>query len=584
MSSTAFTPEHELFRKSVREYVEKRLRPNAEAWEAQQIFPREVFKEMGDLGFLGIRAPESYGGSGLDYWYTVVFAEELTRSSMAGLNMSMLVQTDMATPIIWEIGDDHHKRNFGVPAMKGEAIAALGVSEPNAGSDVAGIQTTARRDGDDYVINGQKTFITNGTRADFITLAVRTGGEGYGGISLVMFPTDTKGFQVGRALKKIGNHTSDTAELFFEDCRIPVKNRLGEEGHGFYYIMRNFQGERLAAAIISVAGAQHLWEETVAYANDRKAFGRPIGSFQVWKHKLVEHLTSIEAARRLTYHACDLFNRKEEAIREITMAKLFAGDLLQRVGVRLSAAVWWLGLHRRVPDRARVPRRTPRDHRRGHLRDHEGDFDEARAARFEALDPAHLLHALRGSVYFPRERGRTRDRCRLRDGAGSKGAGDRAGDHRPKGRGLRQHLARDPLDLLVGRRDSGRAGAAPLDQDAARAIRGVAPNDRRRAPVPSARGDRGARRGRAPAVRGVGREVDRMRRLLVVATNRALTKFVAEALLGRGLSTSPPRSSDAWDIARAHSGTEAYLFVTRGGRLRRHPPRPRVTGFSRSSS
>jgi citronellyl-CoA dehydrogenase len=330
-ASGPFTSDHELFRKSVREYVEQRLRPQADAWEAAQIFPREVFKEMGELGFLGIRVPEAYGGSGLDYWYTVVFAEELTRSTMAGLNMAMLVQTDMATPIIWEIGEDYHKRNFGVPAMKGDAIAALGVSEPNAGSDVASIGTTARRDGDDYVINGQKTFITNGTRADFITLAVRTGGEGYAGLSLVLFPTDTKGFSVGRKLKKIGNHTSDTAELFFEDCRIPVRNRLGEEGHGFYYIMRNFQGERLAAAIISVAGAQHIWDETVAYAQERKAFGRPIGSFQVWRHKLVEHLTAIEAARRLTYHASDLFNRKEEGTKEITMAKLFAGDLLQRV-------------------------------------------------------------------------------------------------------------------------------------------------------------------------------------------------------------------------------------------------------------
>lgn len=326
-----FTPDHDLFRKSVRDYVEQKLRPHAEEWEEAKIFPRSVYKEMGDLGFLGIRVPEEYGGSGLDYWYTVAYAEELTRSTMAGLNMAMLVQTDMATPIIWEIGEDYHKRNFGVPAMKGDAIAALGVSEPNAGSDVASIRTTARRVGDDYVINGQKTFITSGTRADFITLAVRTGEEGFGGISLVMFPTDTKGFQVGRALKKIGNHTSDTAELFFEDCKIPVKNRLGEENHGFYYIMRNFQGERLAAAIISVSGAQHIWDTTIAYANERKAFGRPIGSFQVWKHKMVEHLTNIEAARRLTYHACDLFNRGQEATREITMAKLFAGDLLQKV-------------------------------------------------------------------------------------------------------------------------------------------------------------------------------------------------------------------------------------------------------------
>lgn len=331
MSDRFFTPDHELFRKSVRDYVATKLRPNAEAWEEEGIFPRSVFKELGDLGFLGIRVPESYGGSGLDFWYTTAFAEELARSTMAGLNMAVMVQTDMATPIIWEIGDDYHKRNFGVPAAKGEAIAALGVSEPNAGSDVASIRTSARTDGDDYIINGQKTFITNGTRADFITLAVRTGEAGYGGVSLVMFPTDTKGFKVGRKLKKIGNHSSDTAELFFEDCRIPKKNLLGEENHGFYYIMRNFQGERLVAAILAVAGMQEIVEEALRYGQERKAFGRPIGSFQVWKHKFVEHLTSIEAARRLTYHACDLFNRREECTKEITMSKLFAGDLIQRV-------------------------------------------------------------------------------------------------------------------------------------------------------------------------------------------------------------------------------------------------------------
>ena len=331
MSDRFFTPDHELFRKSVRDYVATKLRPNADAWEEEGIFPRSVFQELGELGFLGIRVPESYGGSGLDFWYTTAFAEELARSTMAGLNMAVMVQTDMATPIIWEIGDDYHKRNFGVPAAKGEAIAALGVSEPNAGSDVASIRTSARADGDDYIINGQKTFITTGTRADFMTLAVRTGEAGYGGISLVMFPTDTKGFKVGRKLKKIGNHSSDTAELFFEDCRIPKKNLLGEENHGFYYIMRNFQGERLVAAILAVAGMQEIVEEALRYGQERKAFGRPIGSFQVWKHKFVEHLTSIEAARRLTYHACDLFNRREECTKEITMSKLFAGDLIQRV-------------------------------------------------------------------------------------------------------------------------------------------------------------------------------------------------------------------------------------------------------------
>lgn len=331
MADRFFTEDHDLFRKNIRDYVDRKLKPHADEWEAQGIFPRHVYKEMGDLGYLGIRVPVEYGGSGLDYWYTVAYAEEMVRSEMAGLNMAIAVQTDMATPIIWDIGDDYHKRTFGVPAMKGDAIAALGVSEPNAGSDVANISTTARRDGDDYVINGQKTFITSGTRADFITLAVRTGEAGYGGISLVMFPTDTKGFKVGRALKKIGNHTSDTAELFFEDCRIPRKNLLGEENHGFYYIMRNFQGERLIAGIIAVAGAQRILEGTIAYGQERRAFNRPIGSFQVWKHKFVEHMTAIEAARQLTYLACDKFNRGEECVREITMSKLFAGDLLQRV-------------------------------------------------------------------------------------------------------------------------------------------------------------------------------------------------------------------------------------------------------------
>ncbi|RME51313.1 MAG: acyl-CoA dehydrogenase, partial [Deltaproteobacteria bacterium] len=198
-------------------------------------------------------------------------------------------------------------------------------------SDVANIRTTARRVGDDYVINGQKTWITNGTRADFITLAARTGGEGYGGISLFTFPTDVKGFHVGKKLKKIGNLSSDTAELFFEDCKIPARYLLGEENQGFYHIMTNFQGERLIAAIGAVAGMQQMIEEAIEYGRTREAFGRPIVKFQVWRHRFVEHLTALEAARQLTYRAVDLFNRKEYCVKEISMAKLFAGDLAQRV-------------------------------------------------------------------------------------------------------------------------------------------------------------------------------------------------------------------------------------------------------------
>jgi citronellyl-CoA dehydrogenase len=331
MLQTFFKEEHEIFRKTFREFVAKELAPHVDEWERAELFPREVFTRMGKLGFLGMGFPEDVGGSGGDYWYNAVYGEELTRSGSAGMNMSLMVQTDMATPVIAAIGTREQKDEFLVPALRGEKIAALGVSEPNAGSDVAGIQTRAKKVGGDYVINGAKTFITNGTRADFITLAVRTGGEGYGGISLMLFPTDTKGFRVAKKLKKIGNHASDTAELSFEDCKIPARYILGEENQGFYYIMMNFQGERLIAAVSAIAGATHAIEETAKYATDRQAFGRPILRFQVWRHELVDLLTELEAGRWLTYRACDLFNRKQDAVREISMAKLYAGELACRV-------------------------------------------------------------------------------------------------------------------------------------------------------------------------------------------------------------------------------------------------------------
>ncbi len=326
-----FGEEHAAMRRTVRKFAEE-LAPHAEEWDREGIFPREVFERAGELGLLGIRFDPEYGGSGLDWWFTTCWAEELVNSNNAGVNMALMVQSDMATPIIDEIGSDEVKREFLEPAIKGQKIAALGVSEPGGGSDVAAIRTTARRDGDDYVINGQKLWITTGTRADFITLAVRTGDDGFGGISLLVFPTDVKGFQIGKSIKKIGNKASDTAELFFEDCRVPRRYLLGEENMGFYHIMTNFQGERLIAAIGCVAGMQKAIREAVEYGNDRKAFNKPIAKFQVWRHKLVEHLTAVEAARRLTYHAVDKFSKKPlESTREITMAKLFAGDLAQRV-------------------------------------------------------------------------------------------------------------------------------------------------------------------------------------------------------------------------------------------------------------
>ena len=326
-----FTEEHEAFRKTVRAWVEKELTPHALEWDRAGIFPKEIFKQAAELGLLGINHDPKYGGSGLDYWYVTVFAEELVRSHNAGVNMALLVQGQMATPIINEIGTDEQKREFLAPALTGEKIAALGVSEPGAGSDVANLKTTARRVGDDYVINGSKMWITNGTRADFITLGVRTGDPGYGGISLLTVPTDVKGFSVSKKLDKIGNLSSDTAILFFEDCRVPARYVLGEENEGFYHIMTNFQGERLTAAICATASMELMIADAIRYGHEREAFGKPLIKFQVWKHKFVEHLANIEAAKRLTYHAVDLFNAKENPVKEISMAKLVAGDLAQKV-------------------------------------------------------------------------------------------------------------------------------------------------------------------------------------------------------------------------------------------------------------
>ncbi len=326
-----FTDEHEVFRRTVRQWCLKELRPHVAEWEAAREFPREVFKQAADLGLLGIRIDPEYGGQGLDWWFTTCYAEEMVHCGMAGLTMGLLVQSDMATPVIAELGTEYHKRNFLEPAVRGDAIAALGISEPDAGSDVASIRTTARRVGDDYVVEGAKTFITNGTRADFITLAVRTGGEGHKGLSLLLFPTDTKGFSVTRKLEKIGNHCSDTAELHFDGCKVPARNLLGQENAGFYYIMQNFQGERLVGALTSIAGAQLILDGTIQYGRDRKAFGRPIVKFQSIRHRIVQLEAELEAARQLAYRAVDLVNRGQNAVREITMAKLIAAELAWKV-------------------------------------------------------------------------------------------------------------------------------------------------------------------------------------------------------------------------------------------------------------
>lgn len=336
-----FTEEHDQFRKTVRQFAEKELLPNAEAWEADEMFPNWVFKRAGELGILGAHFPEEHGGAGLDYWFSVAKAEELVHSRLAGVNMGLLVQSDMATPVISDIGTKEQIEEFLKPALAGDKIVSLGVSEPAAGSDVAGIRTVARRDGDDYVISGSKTFITNGTRADFITLLAKTAPErGAHGCSFFLVPTSTKGFTVAKKLKKIGNKSSDTAELFLDEVRVPRRYLLGEENMGFMYLMQNFQTERLIAAVGGVAGSFLTLEQTIAYGRERVAFGKPIIKREVWQHKFVDLTTKLEAARAFTYKCVDQYNDERyvrkvplsmETVKLISMAKILVGDLVSEV-------------------------------------------------------------------------------------------------------------------------------------------------------------------------------------------------------------------------------------------------------------
>ena len=326
-----FTEEHDMLRDTVKKFVQAEIAPHAEEWDEAGIFPKELFKKAADLGLFGIRVDPKWGGSGLDWWATAAYLEGFSYCNNGGVGMAIFVQSEITLPVLEELGNDEQREEFLKPAVAGDRIAALAISEPGGGSDVASLKTRARIEGDELVITGQKLWITNGTRADFMVMAVRTGGEGHRGISMVLFPTDVKGFSVGKKLKKVGNLSSDTAELFFDNCRIPARYVLGELGKGFYYTMHNFQGERLAAAISNVAMMERAIEYAVAYGRERRAFGRPIGQFQVWKHRFAEHLTSVEAAKWLTYRALDLINRGERAVREITMAKLFTSDLSQKV-------------------------------------------------------------------------------------------------------------------------------------------------------------------------------------------------------------------------------------------------------------
>jgi citronellyl-CoA dehydrogenase len=319
------TPEHESFRQTVRKFVETDLAPRAREFDQMGRIDKKLYRKMGELGMLGICYDPKWGGGGLDWSFTAVMYEELVRADNAGVVMGISVQTDMATPSLHQFGTDELRRRYLTPAIRGEMVASIAVTEPDAGSDVAAIKTRAVRDGDHWVINGSKIYITNTANADWMCLlAVTDPTAGYGGFSQIVLPTDAPGFSY-RLLDKIGNWGSDTGLIFLEDVRVPLANTIGQVGRGFQQQMMQFQDERLVACVTSYAGSQVLWEKTRKYCEDRKLFGGRLIDMQVTKFKLVEMLTQITAARELTHECIRKRMRNEDATLEISMGKLFCG-------------------------------------------------------------------------------------------------------------------------------------------------------------------------------------------------------------------------------------------------------------------
>ncbi len=326
-----FTDEHDQLRESIHRFVVSELQPHAEEWE-RTTFPNWVFTRMGELGLLGLDKPVEYGGQGGDYYTSLVLSEEIVHSHSGGLSMGVAVHTDMALPPILAFGTEEQKREWAVPAIAGEKILCIGITEPDAGSDVAGIKTRAVKEGDDYVINGSKMYITNGQRADAIVLVTKTDPDaGYDGMTLFLVPMDLPGVIREKKLEKLGMHASDTALLAFHDVRVPSSATLGQVGRGFYQIMWELQGERLIGASASVAAAAHVFDRTLQYAKERSAFGRKIGSFQAIRHKFAEMATKIETARAMVYVTAWRFQNGEYPVREISIAKLNAARIAVEV-------------------------------------------------------------------------------------------------------------------------------------------------------------------------------------------------------------------------------------------------------------
>lgn len=334
MNSYYFTEEHELFRQSLRTFLEKEVAPNIEKWEEDRFTPRDIWKKMGDLGFLGLSYPEEYGGSNLDFFYDVVFNEEICRMNSGGFAITQQVVQYMSCPNILKYGSEFLKQKYLPGIISGDLISSIGITEPGAGSDAQNIQTKAIRDGDHYVVNGSKTFITNGIYGDFIVTVVKTDPDaGAAGVSLLVIEQKMEGVST-RKLKKLGWHSSDTAELSFDNVRVPVENLIGEEGRGFYYLMNGLQLERLCAVPGAVTGMEKAIELSLQYMSERQAFGKSINRFQVLRHRVAQLASEVEALKAFSYQCCRMYADGIYDVKLCSMAKLLATEMMEKVATQ----------------------------------------------------------------------------------------------------------------------------------------------------------------------------------------------------------------------------------------------------------
>ena len=346
-----FTPEHEMFRDLVRRFVQDEITPHVDEWEEREEIPRELFRRMGELGLLGIEYPTQYGGAEADFWMTVVLTEELARCRSGGVAFSVIVHTDMSSPWLGRVGSDDQKQRYLPDITSGRKVCALAITEPGAGSDMVSLETRAEWDGDDWVLNGAKTYITNGVYGDlyFVAAKTRDSGRKHQRLSQFLVESGTPGLKVSRKLSKTGMWASDTAELVFEDVRVPNANLLGEEGRGFYQLASGLQRERLLSAVLSVSAAGQALDDTLDFLKSREAFDKPLAEFQALRHRIADMATQLEAARQLTYAAVEAFASGEDCVTEVSMAKLFSTEMANRVGYEAVQMHGGLGYMRELP-------------------------------------------------------------------------------------------------------------------------------------------------------------------------------------------------------------------------------------------